>query len=442
MTSKVNGMPAIMADDILVFNPKTSLSAYANTLSGSFTYPSGQEPCSIMINKGSDIYSYACHAWLDYPESVIYRYKDGRFGIKRCLNTSEIPDRKNVLWAVGGMGLLDFYYPKSEGFTRFTKGGKTYDYSDVLRRTNHTLLGIKNNRCYLIYCSNMTGSEVNNYAKNSGFELAIMLDGGHIAGINGSESYSKINTKQRQGYALQGINSSIGGNKTTTNTKNWIQDAGHGGSDPGAMSNGNVEKDYNLEAALYVNGRLKEHGIDSTCTRTGDITLSNTERTNIVKQYKNCISHHFNAGGGSGTETIHSIHSSPDFANTVIDELRNANYPVRPKAVYSKENSSGGDWYYMHRLTGNCKTTIVEYEFVDGPQTSKIKDSFYRQGMYECTVRAICKYEGVAYKPPRESSKGGSLYRVQVGAFSVKENAEKLKNELEEKGYSTLIKED
>lgn len=39
---------------------------------------------------------------------------------------------------------------------------------------------------------------------------------------------------------------------------------------------------------------------------------------------------------------------------------------------------------------------------------------------------------------PEES---GKLYRVQVGAFSVKENAEKMASELKSKGYSVIIKE-
>ena len=36
----------------------------------------------------------------------------------------------------------------------------------------------------------------------------------------------------------------------------------------------------------------------------------------------------------------------------------------------------------------------------------------------------------------------GKMYRVQVGAFSSKTNAEKLAKELQSKGYSTIIKED
>ena len=40
------------------------------------------------------------------------------------------------------------------------------------------------------------------------------------------------------------------------------------------------------------------------------------------------------------------------------------------------------------------------------------------------------------------SAPKGKLYRVQVGAFSIKANAEKLAKELKAKGYSTIIKEE
>nr|WP_309098496.1 N-acetylmuramoyl-L-alanine amidase [Fredinandcohnia onubensis] len=180
----------------------------------------------------------------------------------------------------------------------------------------------------------------------------------------------------------------------------WIQDAGHGGSDPGAVADGNTEKIYTLEAALYVDKRLAELAIASDLTRSSDVTINPEPRTSKVKKYRKCISHHFNAGGGSGVETIHSIYSNGSFEQILIEEFKKAGYPVRPRPVYTRKNSSGGDYYYMHRLTGNCRTTILEYEFVDGPQSEKIKDKSYREGMYECVVRAICREEGVNYAGP------------------------------------------
>jgi len=95
------------------------------------------------------------------------------------------------------MGLLDFYDPNAEGFVGV--------YSDVLRDTNHAVLGIKNGHVYMVYCASMTAAQVNAFAKKLGLEKAIMLDGGHIAGINGEESFAKINTVITQYYLIQGI---------------------------------------------------------------------------------------------------------------------------------------------------------------------------------------------------------------------------------------------
>lgn len=177
---------------------------------------------------------------------------------------------------------------------------------------------------------------------------------------------------------------------------NWIQDAGHGGGDPGAVAKGNIEKEYTLEAANYVDKRLREHGISSNVTRASDITLNPSPRTVKVKQYKKGISHHFNAGGGNGSEFIHSIHSNGKFDALLTEEFKQAGYPVR--RTFTRKQSNGQDYYYMHRLTGSCRVTIVEYEFVDGANSEKIKDRIYREGMYECVVRAICREEGITYK--------------------------------------------
>lgn len=193
LTVKLNGQPTIIAKDLVVCNPRSGLRYYANSLSGSFSYQ--RNPCSILVSWGDSVCSSACHAWLGQPESVIYRTTSGKFGLERCKSSSELPD--DVQWAIGGMGLLDNYDPAAEGFTGA--------YSDVLRRTNHTALGVKNNMVYLMYCANMTGQKVNAHCQRLGMDMAIMLDGGHVAGINGAEPYAKINTSQVQYYMLQGV---------------------------------------------------------------------------------------------------------------------------------------------------------------------------------------------------------------------------------------------
>lgn len=198
LTLKIYGCPTIIANDIVTCDPNSSVSSYLNSISGSFTYPSADKPCSILINKGEDVYSSSCHYFLGKPEGVIARYKDGSFWFGRCNTTAEIPDRNNVVWAVGGMTLGTNYSPSAEGFTGA--------YSDVLRKTNHTVLGVKNGMCYLIYMPNMTGATINTYAKDKfKLDMALLLDGGHIAAINGTEAFAKINLNQKQGYIIQGV---------------------------------------------------------------------------------------------------------------------------------------------------------------------------------------------------------------------------------------------
>lgn len=198
-TVLLEGMPAILARNIVPFNPNGPLSGWNNTISGSFS--ASKQPCSILVQDGKVKQKYACHYWYDRTESVLYRLTNGTVGMARVGTTDELP--KNLRWAVGGMGLLDNYDPAAEGFCKLTKDGRTEDFSDVLQDTDHTVLGYKDGLFYLIYCKSMTDTQVNAYAKKLRLELAVMLDGGHVAAINGSEDYARINLKQRQYYAVQ-----------------------------------------------------------------------------------------------------------------------------------------------------------------------------------------------------------------------------------------------
>lgn len=183
--------PVIIAEDLTPSAVSAPLSRYANAISGSFSY--NGKPCSILISNGKVICYEACHSWLNYPESVLYRKNDGAYGIKRCYTTAELPS--GIRWAIGGFGLLENFDPAAEGFMG--------QYADVLRKTNHTMVGYKGHHVYLCYCKNMTAGQVNDYAKKLKLDDAVMLDGGHVSAIN-SES-SRINTAQKQYYIVQGV---------------------------------------------------------------------------------------------------------------------------------------------------------------------------------------------------------------------------------------------
>lgn len=186
----IYSQPCIIAQNIRPIAAHGALSAYPNAISGSFN--DGGAPCSILVSDGFVAQGTSCHYWDDKsPETVLWRDLAGKTGVCRAATIDDLPS--GLSWAVGGMGLLDFFDPAAEGF----KGR----FSDVLRRTAHTMLGIKNEMCYLVYCADMTATQVNNFAKKLGLSMAIMLDGGHLAAIN-SES-SRINCGTRQLYVVQ-----------------------------------------------------------------------------------------------------------------------------------------------------------------------------------------------------------------------------------------------
>ena len=197
LTLKIYGYPVIVAKDFIPFNPGCKpLTGYANSMLGSFTYPRAVTPCSILVNNGEVIHGSSCHAFNNKPESVIYKLKDGTVGVKRVTYSSELP--KNADKAVGGFGLLGNYSPIAEGFTGA--------YSDVTRNTAHNAIAYKNGMWYGIYFGGMTAQAVNTLCANKfKFEYAIMLDGGGLAAMNGGENFARINTKTKQGYAIQFI---------------------------------------------------------------------------------------------------------------------------------------------------------------------------------------------------------------------------------------------
>lgn len=194
VTLKMYGCPTIVSRSILPFSPKASISGFSNSMLGSFTYPRAQTPCSILINHGKVEQGAACHAFQGRPESVIFQRASGTVGAMRAVYSSDLP--KDTVMAVGGMGLCSQYDPKAEGFSG--------NYADVLRKTNHNVLGYKRGLWYGVYAANMTAAQVNDLcAKKFKFSYALLLDGGGLAAMNAGEF--KINASTKQGYAIQFI---------------------------------------------------------------------------------------------------------------------------------------------------------------------------------------------------------------------------------------------
>ncbi|AXN40683.1 hypothetical protein CN689_25855 [Peribacillus butanolivorans] len=87
-------------------------------------------------------------------------------------------------------------------------------------------------------------------------------------------------------------------------TKIFI-DAGHGGSDPGAVGNRLQEKALTLRIATKIKSLLEEYkDVSIKMSRTGDNYPSLSARTKAANEWAADIflSIHINAGGGTGYE--------------------------------------------------------------------------------------------------------------------------------------------
>lgn len=207
--------------------------------------------------------------------------------------------------------------------------------------------------------------------------------------------------------------------------------AGHGGKDSGAVGNGLREKDLNLIYALSCANVLTEHGVLVTLSRTKDEDDPVQEEVNEANEqiYDIVVSFHTNAGGGDGFEC---------FCNT-----GNKN-GVRLGKLFEKyikeigQNSRGvkdGTHLYFIRKTRDT-AVLCESAFIDNKKDVTIVDTKAKQEKVGLAyAKAILEYFGIPY----ENNNSSELYKVQVGAYKYRENAEKIAKELESKGYNTYI---
>lgn len=95
----------------------------------------------------------------------------------------------------------------------------------------------------------------------------------------------------------------------------------------------------------------------------------------------------------------------------------------------------------------NTKAVCIYDEIVFHDNPNDIKHLHEKmQEFVKADAKALCEYFGIPFREPQKEQPAEKepvvlkgLYAVQVGAFSKKENAEKLAAELQKKGYSTYI---
>ena len=233
-----------------------------------------------------------------------------------------------------------------------------------------------------------------------------------------------------------------------------LVDAGHGGLDSGAVGNGLLEKDLNLNVALYIHKRLQELGIPSKLTRDNDIYLPKEERIKrVLELYNNSpntilVSNHINAGGAEGAEVVYSLKNNDSLANLVLEKIGEKGQIKRKVYQRRLPENPNKDYYYILRESGNTEPILIEYGFIDNERDSqKLKNNIldYAEGV----VEALAIYTGYNYIPLVQEDKyivkeGDTLYSIakkyNISVDKIKELNKLTSNNIY-KGQILLLKE-
>lgn len=212
--------------------------------------------------------------------------------------------------------------------------------------------------------------------------------------------------------------------------KKIVIDIGHGGTDSGAVGNGIKEKDITLKVGLEIRRLLKDYNCDVLLTREGDsyptlndrVVLSNNFGADIFVSI-HCNS--FTNDSACGLETYcYKQSTNNNLANTIHKNI------LKDSKLYQKNRGVKENSFYVLKNT-NCKACLVELAFISNKKDSDLLKRYVPE-YARCIVSGIVEYLQL-------TRKNNVLYRVCTGAFSVRENADRMVKDLQNKGYSPYI---
>lgn len=233
-------------------------------------------------------------------------------------------------------------------------------------------------------------------------------------------------------------------------------DAGHGGSNPGAVYEGRQEKDDVLRLALEVGRILRNNGVDVVFTRTTDITQSPIEKARIANEegVDFFVSLHRNSSPTpnqySGVETL--VYNDSGIKTEMAENInvrlesagfRNLGVKERPGLVVLRRTQ--------------MPAVLVEAGFINSDEDNRIFDENFEQiaqaiadGILDTLQsQGISQMEEDDREPEvsddvrDETDEIGEdepvVYRVQTGIFRQNEYAQNMLYQIQQQGYPAYI---
>lgn len=208
-------------------------------------------------------------------------------------------------------------------------------------------------------------------------------------------------------------------------------DAGHGGSDPGAVYNGRQEKDDALRLTLAVGKILENNGVDVYYTRTTDIYQTPFEKARLANDagVDYFISFHRNSSPKSnqynGVEVL--LYDKKGLKYDMAENILGAMGELGFREIGVKERPG----LVVLRRT-KMPALLVEAGFLNSDVDNRIFDREF-EGIAEGIANAILGTLS------QETIEGPLYYRVQTGAFRKRENADRMLYQLEDRGYPAFL---
>jgi N-acetylmuramoyl-L-alanine amidase len=230
-------------------------------------------------------------------------------------------------------------------------------------------------------------------------------------------------------------------------------DAGHGGSDPGAVGHGLHEADIVLDLCLKTGDYLIDNyeKVKITYSRSNDTHLSLGQRTDIanLRNVDFFYSFHNNSFGNTAANGFETwVYTNPGaqtiaYQNVIHGEIMQF---LKKYGITDRGKKRGN--LHVVRET-KMPAILTEYLFISNKKENDLlRNKDFINGLAEVTAKGIAKAIGLKEKvkpkpvPKPVAKPSGKLYKVQIGAFSDKANAEKVAKEAKAKGFNTYIVEE
>lgn len=221
-------------------------------------------------------------------------------------------------------------------------------------------------------------------------------------------------------------------------------DPGHGGDSIGATYKGRVEQDDTLRLAKKVRDALKKYDVEVKLSREGNTNPEIIDRANEANAWgaDYFISIHRNAIGpniAKGAEVwVYSKSSKTGAtykkAERILDLLcKAAGFADRGVKLGAPSYSDFG----VNSLT-LMDSCLLEVGFIDSDHDNKLFDSKFDE-MAEAIALGLADAVDADMKEAPAKPESKTLYRVQVGAFYDKKNAEAYAAKARAEGFDAFV---